>query len=133
MDVDARGMAYPDLDDVARRFAQWRRKRRGRARIPDDLWRFAAEAAAAHGVGVTVRRLGLNASRLKEWMQVVEHESASSGSETAFIELPPLAMGSSGECVLELEEPSGRKLRVTLRGPAIGQALQLGRALWEGE
>ena len=60
------------------------------------------------------------------------------GPPATFVELPALpgaagrANASTGaaECTLEFEEPSGRKLRISLRGPATAQALELGRVLW---
>ena len=47
-----------------------------------------------------------------------------------FLELPPLLVGPPAECTLELEEPSGRKLRILLKGPATTQAAALGRMLY---
>jgi len=51
----------------------------------------------------------------------------------AFVELPSLIMGPPAECALELEDVSGRKLRILLKGPATTQALAIGRMLWRGE
>jgi hypothetical protein len=41
------------------------------------------------------------------------------------------AGAAASECTLEIEEPSGRRLRISLKGPATAQALELGRALWK--
>jgi hypothetical protein len=50
-----------------------------------------------------------------------------------FFELPPLGLASAGECTIELEDKSGRKLRVVLKGAATGEAVALGRILWRGD
>jgi hypothetical protein len=42
-------------------------------------------------------------------------------------------MDPTGECLLELEDTSGRKLRILLKGPATTQAQALGRMLWKGD
>lgn len=88
----------------------------------------AVKAAARHGVPATARRLGLNATRLKQWAQrlsPVEDEE-----DPRFVELPWLGAASIPECLLEAEEQSGRKLRIHLKGPAAAQAASLSRLLW---
>jgi hypothetical protein len=75
---------------------------------------------------------------LRHWMRSVgggEPDAA----PTTFVELPVIpgaapmaeAGAAASECTLEIEEPSGRRLRISLRGPATAQALELGRELWK--
>jgi hypothetical protein len=119
------------LEQARRRFEQWRR-RNCYGRIPFDLWRCAAAVAAVHGLELTAARLRLDEDRLRQWMRRLENdaEDASSAQSSQFVELPSLDHGSTPECILELEEPSGRKLRISLKGAATRQALELGRMLW---
>ena len=56
-----------DLEDAKRRFDTWRRSHRWLGRIPNELWRLAADTAALHGVEATARRLLLDPARLKQW------------------------------------------------------------------
>ena len=42
-------------------------------------------------------------------------------------------VGPAAECTLELEDKSGRKLRILLKGQATTQAVALGRMLWRGD
>lgn len=51
---------------TARRIAKWRKTRRGRARMPEELWREAVTLARAHGMMPTVRALQLDYGRLKK-------------------------------------------------------------------
>jgi hypothetical protein len=96
----------------------------------------AAEAAAEHGAEAVAADLDVDLGRLRRWMRSVD-TGVLDDAAAAFVELPPLAgfaampdAGPAAECTLEFEEPSGRKLRISLRGPATAQALELGRVLW---
>ena len=124
--------AGASLEEAERHFDAWRRSHRWLGRIPNDLWRMAAETATVHGVEATARRLRVNSARLKQWLQVVRHAEAAADAPQ-FLELPPLVVGPAAECTLELEDKSGRKLRILLKGQATTQAMALGRMLWKGE
>ena len=85
------------------------------------LWLLAAEAAAEHGVESTARKLRRNSGRLEAW--VAEWERTRRRAESAgteFVELPPVLWGTPGVCRVEVEEPSGRKLRISRNGSAVG-------------
>jgi hypothetical protein len=130
-----RRMHVDSLAEIRRRFEGWRRVRGG-GRIPHELWMAAAKAAAVQGAEAVAIDLGLDLGRLRHWMRIVD-DGEPEVAPAPFVELPPLAgfaggtnAGTAAECTLELEEPSGRRLRISLRGPATTQALELGRALW---
>jgi hypothetical protein len=92
----------------------------------------AAETAAVHGVEATARRLLLDPARLKQWLPVGPPvEAAADGPQ--FLELSGLMVEPTAECTLELEDASGRKLRILLKGPATTQAMMLGRMLFKGD
>jgi hypothetical protein len=120
------------LEEVKRRFDAWRREHRWLGRVPNALWRMAGEVAAVHGVEATAERLSLDPSRLDAWLP--RNSTAATAAEApAFVELPSLIMGPPAECALELEDASGRKLRVLLKGSATTQALAISQMLWRGE
>ena len=120
------------LAEARRRFERWRKVRGGGGRIPHELWMAAVEAVAAHGAETVAADLDVDLGRLQHWVRIVD------GGEATFVELPALpgvagmtdAGAGPSECTLEFEEPTGRKLRISLRGPATAQALELGRVLW---
>jgi hypothetical protein len=122
------------LAEARRRFERWRKVRGGGGRIPHELWMAAVEAAAAHGAETVAADLDVDLGRLQHWVRIVDGGKA----EATFVELPALtgvagmtdAGAGPSECTLEFEEPTGRKLRISLRGPATAQALELGRVLW---
>ena len=85
-----------------------------------------------HGVEATARRLLLDPARLEQWLPVVP-PAEPAADVPQFLELPGLRVDPAAECLLELEDASGRKLRILLQGPATTQALALGRMLWKGD
>jgi hypothetical protein len=120
------------LEAAKRRFEAWRRRQRWLGRIPKELWRIAVETAAVHGVDATARVLLVSPTRLKQLMGAPSH--AEPGVRVPqFVEIPPLPVGPPAECTLELEDSSGRKLRILLKGQATSQAVALGQLLWKGD
>ena len=91
----------------------------------------ALEVAAVAGVEATATRLQLGGERLRDWMRTWDLCERPRLAPTPFVELPRWSPGlSSGECLLELESPTGRKLRISLKGTATAQALALSELLW---
>jgi hypothetical protein len=126
--------AGTSLAEVKRRFDAWRREHRWLGRVPNELWRMAGEAAAVHGVEATAERLSLDPRRLEAWLPCNSAAATAGEAPTpAFVELPSLIMGPPAECALELEDASGRKLRILLKGPATAEALAISQMLWRGE
>jgi hypothetical protein len=134
-----RRLHVDSLAEARRRFERWRRIRGGGGRIPHELWTAAVRAAAEHGVETVAADLDVDLGRLRHWVQTVDGGGTEAAPAT-FVELPALpgvagmadASTGASECTLELEEPSGRRLRISLRGAATAQAMELGRVLWRG-
>ena len=116
------------LEAVEREIARWRRKRSG-GRMPNELWQMAAEVAVGCGVEVAAERLKLDASRVKDWMDRLGLEEIAENRPT-FVELLPPTNGFPAECIVQWEQRSGRKVRISLKGQATTQLLALGEMLW---
>jgi hypothetical protein len=128
------------LAAVRRRFQAWRETHKPRSRIPDPLWRSAVRVVGVYGLNRTARALQLDYYALKKR---IEQEAPVNGSTatapaavskaevvTPFLELvPPLSVGAS-ECVLELENAAGAKMRVHLKGVASPDLAALSRSFW---
>jgi hypothetical protein len=74
------------MEEVRTRFDEWRQKRQGKSRIPDELWSAAMELARKEGVNRTAAELHLDGDKLKRRMVaagVVSEKSA----RPSFIEL----------------------------------------------
>jgi len=132
MDIQKTPAVAGDMAEAKRSFERWRRSGKRRGRIPAPLWQMAVDVASIHGVHTTARRLRLNPTRLKGQMQTLAEGRASEGGPR-FVELPWPGAALAPECILEAEDPAGRKLRIHLKGSATAQAASLGRMLWTGE
>ena len=128
------GPARPSRDilsDARSQFKSWRRRRRRGTRIPAALWQAAVEAAEEHGVAKTSQELSLDYYKLKERVELDAEEEGTGGR--GFLELPVFAASAPGECVLEIEDGQGARLRVELKGVTAAELEPLARALWSVE
>jgi hypothetical protein len=119
------------LDGVRRRFERWRATRRGRTRIPDTLWASAALVADTFGISRTAQVLRVNPSRLKK--RIAQKLAASVpelDGEPRFVELGPFSSNGSCECLLELEDGNGAKMRIELKGMAAPDLAAFSQGLW---
>ncbi len=117
------------LSDVQSQFARWRQSRKRGTRIPEALWRAAVEAAREHGVSKTAQVLGLDYYRLKKRLEsTAELSESEPAAEQGFVEIPLFA--SAAECVLEMEDVRGARLRIELKGSAVAHCQTLAQALW---
>ena len=118
---------------LQRKLAQWRQQRRPRARIPEELWRGAAQLARTHGINRTARALRLDYYSLKQRATAL----AGSGMRVPeFVELLPGGMAaaplSQPACLIEVEDPCGAKLRIHLQGGQFPDVAALMRGFREG-
>ena len=115
------------LDEAKVRFEEWRRNRKGRAPIPDELWAAAVGVARKEGVSRTSTELRVEWNHLKRRMAA----SGASGrtAPPAFVELVPSTQ-SLPECTIELEGRRG-KLRICVNGAPASYLAALSRELWE--
>lgn len=118
------------LEDARRWFERWRRARKMGTRIPDALWAAAVEAADTSGVCRTATVLRLDYYSLKK--RVEQQAAADGGSPPQFVELRPAAPSGVAECVLELEDSSGAKMRLQMQGVTVSDLATLTRNLWSG-
>jgi hypothetical protein len=148
---------YPArLEGIRQRFDRWRATREGRSRIPERLWASAVEAACRYGVGQVSRVLRLDYYSLKKRVETSGRsgESAAVGGPgraaesqpvADFIELaaadsPPLPATTLScirrpspdgpECLVELEDPRGAKMRIHLKGASAPDLAALSRSFW---
>ena len=117
-----------NLDEARTRFENWRQSRRGKQRIPDELWSVAIEVARRNGVNATAVALHLDGGKLKRRMAAAESVPGKA-VPPMFVELVTPSAGLR-ECTIELE---GRntKLRIHWKGATVADVAALSRALWD--
>ena len=118
------------MEKVHVRLERWRRTRAyRRAPIPAALWAAAVTVARRHGLYSTARTLRLDYTSLKTHLQAVDERAPVPASPT-FVELAPLPT-STCDCVIEIEAPSGGRMRVQVKG--VPDLVALSRAVWSIE
>lgn len=128
----------PGLEKARGRFERWRETRPGgRPRIPESLWSLATRAARQFGVHRTCRALRLDYVVLKRRVEAEgAHDPARREARhdhpPGFVELVPAGPNSGTECVVEIEDPSGSRMRIELKGVAAADVVALTRSLRAG-
>lgn len=145
-----RGDLPAGLETLRRRFDRWRRSRKRGSPTPDRLWEPAVQAAGVYGLNRTATALRVNYCALNKQVERAASggdlpaetgtasRGASDGSVVAtdgramatFLELAPPASRNAGECILELENPGGAKLRIHLKGVEVPDLVALSRDFW---
>lgn len=100
-------------------------KRRVEGQVPAAKRSTAKPAAQNRPTGHGVPR-----RRSKRASAVATAPAPRATGETAFLELSPPGWPGCGECSVELESPSGAKMRVQLRGFAMPDLAALSRSFW---
>jgi hypothetical protein len=119
-------VAIISLEEAKARFEEWRNNRRGKARIPAELWSAAVEVARKEGINRTARELHVAWDDLKRRMPA----TGAVPRQPAFVELVTSQVQSVPECTLEVEGRRG-KLRIQLKGASASDLAGLSRVLWE--
>jgi hypothetical protein len=104
------------LERARRQFERWRRLPKPDRRIPEALWRAAVEAAGCHGISKTALALSLSHQTLKERVEAIGPRPLTGAPGPAFVELLPPALVGAAECVVELEDRRGTRMRIQIRG-----------------
>ena len=115
-----------DIGEVRTRFEDWRQTRKGKARIPDELWSAAVEVARRDGVNQTATLLHLDGGKLK--CRMMDAGSVPDKTAPAFVEMVVPHTAVSSECTIELEGRKG-KLRIHWTGATAAELAGLSRAL----
>ena len=125
---------FEDVEALRLRFDEFRSRHASRTRLPEELWRAAAEIAVRRGMNVVARCLRLDVNSLKKWMgqgtnpRATKRSAVNHATAPEFVELFAPAAGGAGNCVLEVESPQGAKLRLEWKGASSSELTQLIRA-----
>jgi hypothetical protein len=113
------------------RVAQWRETRTHRgAPMPAALWAGAVDVARRYGVGPTARAVGVDYATLKR--RLAADDPAATAAAT-FLDLGVAAPLGLGACVIAVEGPRGRRLRLEVSDLRVPDLLALVHAAWGHE
>jgi hypothetical protein len=112
-----------ELEQLQRRFEEYRSLRPSRGRLPPALWKEAEEAARRYGLNPVAQTLHLDYACLKKRMTAMASNSASKRTKETrpaadFVELIQPATSTTQDCHIEVETSQGAKLRAELKGIA---------------
>lgn len=97
---------HPTLEEVHQLFEQWRSQKRRRDPIPTALWKAAVALSTKHSINEISRQLRLSYTELKAR---ANNRIPLAPERHGFIEL---AAVPCKECTIELEKPTGERMRV---------------------
>jgi ADP-ribosylglycohydrolase len=92
--------------------------------------------AERYGLARTASVLRLDYYRLKKRLDenaAHRSETVRAAAKTTFIELPAPVQPATAECVVELEDGVGAKMRIHLKGGEAPDLAALSRSFWRGE
>jgi len=110
-----------DLEQLQRRFEEYRNLRPSRGRLPPALWK---EVAMRYGLNPTAQALRLDYNGLKKRMAATPGPAKPRKqvrSAPEFVELIAPTAGVSTDCHVEVESERGAKLRLELKGIATAE------------
>lgn len=121
-----------NLENIRRQFKKWRAEKRSkRARIPEELWQSAVKLTPDYSIHRVSRVLHLNHTALKQ-------RALSAGSKNelkkeagcTFIEVD-VEKASTAECIVELEDGTGAKMKMHLKEATAGHVFAACGAFWQ--
>lgn len=125
------------LEQLAQRFIRWRARRVRGEHIPASLWAAAAVVSKEHGLSRIAHELRLDPELLKKRIESGGAErvirAGQRGAQSEFVELfaaPASTAPSVHECVLEIENLRGAKMRIELNGKGVAGLVGLCNAFW---
>jgi hypothetical protein len=119
-----------DVQQLRRRFDEFRNAQPARSRLPETLWAAAAELAKRYGVNPTARALRLDYTGLRKRVENRDRPKPKKGAAPppAFMELLTPMSGAVTNCSVEVESVQGGTLRLELKAVATTELANLIRA-----
>ena len=123
------------LEQVKQQLQQWRAGRKLGEHIPAPLWAAAVGAAKKHGLYRVAIELHLDYAGLKRRFEGAGVTPPRGELAPRFVELfaPAASMTSAAgraECVVEMDNARGAKMRVALSGQGLASLAGLCSAFW---
>jgi hypothetical protein len=122
------------LEEVKQQFKIWRKTKTGRERIPASLWQAAAEVfeIGDHSLHRISKTLHLNQTALKQYVlqQCPRAIKAEHEATPSFIAFELDSSLPVSECVIEMEDTTGAKMRMCLRGNTDPNILEICKSFW---
>jgi hypothetical protein len=142
-EIERSSVAGDGLQGIKQRLQDWRSQRKLGEHIPAPLWAAAVDAAREHGVYRVAIELHLDYAGLKRRVERLGATPPRGQVAPQFVELmataapppptppaPAAAAAERHECVVEMENARGTKMRVQLNGPGVAALAGLCSSFW---
>ena len=132
MDQDNLPIISSTLKTVKDQFVYWRANRRNRREpIPEHLWDAAVALSKRHSINLTAKTLGLSYADLKNRVRGLDPKRPKRKLKpTSFVEISFPDSTPASECIIEMEDKSGSRMRMSFKGNVDLDLLALGKAFW---
>ena len=122
----------PSIEEVTKQFEAWRKTSKLHEPIPAELWKAAASLCATSPAYKIARKLRLNYTKLKAQLHAFKPELPikKAPAAAAFIELDLACAGKLCEYVIEMQDSSGGKMRLQLKGHQCPDPIKICKAFW---
>jgi hypothetical protein len=115
-----------DLEQLRRRFEEFRNTQTKHSRLPETLWAAAADLARRHGANPIARALRLDYTALKRRTEERGGRKAKRKlAPPAFLEFVAPGAKAVTNCMVEVESAQGSKLRLELKAVATTELVAL--------
>jgi hypothetical protein len=118
------------LSEVKEQFRKWRRTRKSPRPMPEELWQAAVSLSANHSIRQISRELIIDYSTLKKRAQNKKKKAVAKVSRPDFIELDLASPRTIPECIIELEDAFGAKMRMHVKNKTDIELLEFVKAFW---
>ena len=120
----------PSHSEVKEQFKIWRRTRKSPRPIPDKLWHAAVSLTATHSISKISKELVVDYSTLKKRVRIKKKSTANKTSAPSFIDLNLEPPATVSECMVEMQNILGAKMRMHFRGKPDFDLLELAKVFW---
>src|SRR4030042_3719835 len=117
------------LKDVQRQFETWRNTRESRGFIPEALWEAAVSLSGDYAIDRISRVLRLNYKELKKRVEARNKKISGREITNQFVEVDMGELFMGVECLVEMEDEKGAKMRMHIKGRV--DVERLAQAFWE--
>jgi hypothetical protein len=134
MFTESNSNSTPDsLIKVKEQFAAWRNGLKQSRKIPEDLRQAAVDLSKEYPINHICKALCLSYTDLKKRVKKQSKENfpaVKTRPHMNFIELGIESRPAAPECIVEIEDGSGAKMTIHLRGQTDLDLYELGRTFW---
>lgn len=121
----------PTLEEVKIHFETWRKIKKGRQPIPDQLWQAAFNLSKKHSFYKIAKTLRLDYTKLKRFNRQIQNDPmVLKDLAPAFIELGLKTHASACECVFDMKAADGTQMKMHFRADRYVDPVELCRVFW---